>query len=68
MLSAPSWSEHAHFVDSSPIGNTTLTVQDHPLHIGMESLIWQEKLDEPILTLGSQAGVKGYVAPRERGK
>jgi gentisate 1,2-dioxygenase len=68
MLSAPSWSEHAHYVSASPVGNTTLTVQDHPLHIGMESLIWQEDLDGPILTLGSQAGVKGYVGPRQRGK
>jgi gentisate 1,2-dioxygenase len=68
MLSAPSWSEHAHYVNSSPIGNTTLTVQDHPLHIGMESLIWQEDLDGPILTLGSQAGGKGYVGPRRRGE
>jgi gentisate 1,2-dioxygenase len=64
MLSAPSWSEHAHYVTASPVGNVTLTVQDHPLHIGMESLIWQEKMDGPILTLGSQAGVKGYVGPR----
>jgi len=32
-----------------------------PLHIGMESLIWQEDLNLPILTLGSQAGVTGYV-------
>jgi gentisate 1,2-dioxygenase len=43
-------------------------VQDHPLHIGMESLIWQEELDGPILTLGSQTGVKGYVGPRRRGE
>jgi len=49
-------SEHAHYVSASPVGNTTLTVQDHPLHIGMESLIWQEEMDGPILTLGSQAG------------
>jgi gentisate 1,2-dioxygenase len=67
MLSAPSWSEHAHYVSASPVGNTTLTVQDHPLHIGMESLIWQEEMDGPILTLGSQAGVTGYVGPRRRG-
>jgi gentisate 1,2-dioxygenase len=68
MLSAPSWSEHAHYVSASPVGNTTLTVQDHPLHIGMESLIWQEEMDGPILTLGSQAGVTGYVGPRRKGK
>jgi gentisate 1,2-dioxygenase len=66
MLSAPSWSEHANYNASSPVGNTTLTVQDHPLHIGMESLIWQEELDGAIYTLGSQAGVKGYTGPRRR--
>jgi hypothetical protein len=33
----------------------------------MESLIWQEDLTQPILTLGSQAGVTGYVGPRVRG-
>lgn len=37
LLSAPSWSEHAHFLH--PEGSSTLTVQDHALHIGMESLI-----------------------------
>jgi hypothetical protein len=68
MRSAPCCSEHAHYVSASPVGNTTLTVQDHPLHIGMESLIWQEEMDGPILTLGSQAGVTGYVGPRRKGK
>ncbi len=43
------------------------TVQDHPLHIGMESLIWQEAMDGPILALGSEAGITGYVGPREPG-
>ena len=62
LLSAPGWSEHAHFV--SPDGASVLTIQDHPLHIGMESLIWQERMDGPILTLGSQPGQKGYVGPR----
>jgi gentisate 1,2-dioxygenase len=67
MLAAPSWTEHAHSYASSPAGSVSLTVQDHPLHIGMESLIWQEDLTQPILTLGSQAGVTGYVGPRVRG-
>lgn len=66
LLSAPGWSEHAH---SGGGQHTTsvFTVQDHPLHIGMESLIWQEEMGGPILTLGSEAGVTGYVGPREAG-
>ncbi|HEY0294432.1 MAG TPA: hypothetical protein VGC69_03750 [Bordetella sp.] len=65
LLSAPSWSEHAHYIH--PQGASVLTVQDHPLHIGMESLIWQERMDGPILTLGSEAGQTGYVGPRTAG-
>jgi gentisate 1,2-dioxygenase len=65
MLSAPSWSEHAHF--PGPEGHGILTIQDHPLQIGMESLIWQERLDGPILTLGSEKGQTGYVGPRQAG-
>jgi gentisate 1,2-dioxygenase len=67
MLSVPAWSEHANYQSSSPVGNTTLTVQDHPLQIGMESLIWQEDVvNGGIYTLGSQAGLKGYTGPRRR--
>jgi gentisate 1,2-dioxygenase len=65
LLSGPSWSEHAHYYDEH--GAMILTVQDHPLHIGMESLIWQERMDGPILNLGSEAGQKGYVGPRQAG-
>ncbi|RDK08111.1 cupin domain-containing protein [Cupriavidus lacunae] len=65
LLSAPAWSEHAHFI--GPDGARVLTVQDHPLHIGMESLIWQERMDGPILTLGSESGQTGYVGPRQAG-
>lgn len=64
-LSAPAWSEHAHSYTSE--GATVLTIQDHPLQIGMESLTWQEKMDGPILTLGSEQGQKGYVGPRLAG-
>ena len=66
LLSAPGWSEHAHGV--AKMGSNALTVQDHPLHIGMESLIWQERMDGPILVLGAEAGVTGYVYPREQGQ
>jgi len=65
LLSAPSWAEHAHYLHSQ--GSRTLTIQDHPLHIGMESLIWQERMDGPILTLGSEPGQTGYVGPRLAG-
>ena len=62
LLSAPSWREHAHY--PSDTGMSVFTVQDHPQHIGMESLIWQEDMDGPILALGSENGPPGYVAPR----
>lgn len=65
MLSAPSWSEHAHYPGAD--GHAILTVQDHPQQIGMESLIWQERMDGPILTLGSEQGQTGYVGPRQAG-
>lgn len=66
LLSAPGWREHLHLPGPDGIG--VFTVQDHPLHIGMESLIWQEDMNGPILTLGAEAGVTGYVGPREAGK
>ena len=64
MLSAPSWSEHAHGVT----GASVLTVQDHPFQMSIESLIWQEQMEGPILTLGSEEGQTGYVGPRESGE
>jgi gentisate 1,2-dioxygenase len=66
LLSAPGWSEHAHYY--GPEGALVFTVQDHPAQIGMESLIWQERMDGPILALGSDAGQTGYVMPREKGE
>lgn len=69
MLSAPGWSEHAHYMgspDGSPVDQATLTVQDHPLHIAMESLIWQEEMDGSIHALGSEPGVKNYIGPRRK--
>ncbi len=65
LLSAPGWSEHAHYHGEE--GWRVLTVQDHPLHIAMGSLLWQEKYDGPILALGSEEGQKGYTAPRTQG-
>ncbi len=66
MLSAPSWSEHSH--GFAPSGATVLTVQDHPFQIGIESLIWQERMGGPILTLGSEPGQTGYTGPRLQGE
>jgi gentisate 1,2-dioxygenase len=53
-LSAPGWAVHNHA--SREQGFCALTVQDHPLHIAMESLIWQETLKSAIVKLGSQKG------------
>lgn len=66
LLSAPGWSEHAHYHGAE--GWRVLTVQDHPLHIALGSLLWQEKYDGPILALGSEEGQKGYTAPRTQGE
>jgi len=56
MLSAPGWAVHNHA--SGNEGCRILTVQDHPLHIANESLIWQESLKGPIVKLGSEAGIQ----------
>lgn len=53
-FSAPGWSVHNHA--SREQGLMALTIQDHPLHIAMESLLWQETLKDPILKLGSNRG------------
>lgn len=53
-FSAPGWSVHNHA--SREEGFVALTIQDHPLHIAMESLLWQETLKEPIHKLGSNDG------------
>ncbi len=66
LFSAPSWVEHAHYFGDD--GWTVLTVQDHPLHISMASLLWQENVNDPILSLGNEEGQKGYVFPRETGE
>ena len=53
-LSAPGWAVHHH--GSREQGFCALTIQDHPLHIAMDSLLWQENLQAPILKLGSDYG------------
>jgi gentisate 1,2-dioxygenase len=55
MVSAPGWAVHNHAsYDASPVYE--LTIQDQPLNIYMESLLWQESLDQPGRILGTDAG------------
>ena len=55
MVSAPGWAVHNHAsYDGDPVYE--LTVQDQPLNIAMESLLWQESLQEPAAVLGSDIG------------
>lgn len=54
MVSAPGWAVHNHASYDEPVYE--LTVQDQPLHIMMESLLWQESLKEEAAILGSSVG------------
>ncbi|MGA4210752.1 cupin domain-containing protein [Ralstonia nicotianae] len=54
MLSAPGWAVHNHASHDEPVYE--LTVQDQPLNIHMESLLWQEDLKHELAVLGSQLG------------
>jgi gentisate 1,2-dioxygenase len=54
MLSAPGWGVHNHASYDGPVYE--LTVQDQPLNIYMESLLWQEDLKHPAALLGSEPG------------
>jgi gentisate 1,2-dioxygenase len=54
MLSAPGWAIHHHASHDEPVYE--LTIQDSPLHLAMDSLLWQEDLKRPERLLGSQAG------------
>jgi len=54
LLSAPSMAAHSHHSTSAE--TSALTIQDHPFHIGMNSLVWQENMKEKIRTLGSSQG------------
>jgi len=55
MFSAPGWAVHNHASnDEGPVHE--LTVQDQPFHIQLESLLWQENLQEPPLLLGVDPG------------
>lgn len=54
MLSAPGWAVHNHASHDERVYE--LTVQDQPLNIAMESLLWQENLKEPPALLGAEVG------------
>ncbi|MBV8451320.1 MAG: AraC family ligand binding domain-containing protein [Deltaproteobacteria bacterium] len=54
MLSAPGWGVHNHASYDEPVYE--LTVQDQPLNIAMESLLWQEQMKLPVVVLGAQTG------------
>lgn len=55
MLSAPGWAVHNHASDDVDYVYE-LTVQDQPLNILMESLLWQEDLKKPAIVLGTRPG------------
>jgi gentisate 1,2-dioxygenase len=54
MLSAPGWGVHNHASYDDYVYE--LTVQDQPLNIAMESLLWQEDLKLPAALLGAEVG------------
>jgi gentisate 1,2-dioxygenase len=55
MLTAPGWMIHHHASDTVE-HVYELTVQDQPLNLAMESLLWQEDLKRPPRVLGAEAG------------
>jgi gentisate 1,2-dioxygenase len=55
MLSAPGWAVHNHASHDEYVYE--LTVQDQPLNIAMESLLWQESLKMPMAVLGVEEGL-----------
>ncbi len=54
MFSAPGWGVHNPASHDEPVYE--LTIQDSPLNLAMESLLWQEDLRGPVAVLGSEAG------------
>ena len=60
MLSAPGWAVHNHASGPEPVYE--LTIQDSPLHLAMDSLMWQEDLEVDPVLLGSH---RGFATNRE---
>lgn len=56
MLSAPGWTVHNHASHDEHVYE--LTIQDQPLNIAMESLLWQENMKRPPALLGAQVGFR----------
>jgi len=54
MLTAPGWAVHNHASHDEPVYE--LTIQDSPLNLAMDSLMWQEDLGRPYSMLGSSKG------------
>jgi len=54
MLTAPGWAIHNHSSNNEAVYE--LTIQDQPVNLAMDSLLWQEDLRHPPRLLGSHAG------------
>jgi gentisate 1,2-dioxygenase len=54
MLTAPGWAIHRHASHGDDVYE--LTIQDSPLNLAMDSLLWQEDLKHPPRLLGTSAG------------
>lgn len=56
MLSAPGWEVHNHVSHDDDVYE--LTIQDSPLHLAMDSLLWQEDMKRDPILIGSHHGWK----------
>ncbi|HLI41552.1 MAG TPA: cupin domain-containing protein [Streptosporangiaceae bacterium] len=56
MLSAPGWEVHNHVSHDADVYE--LTIQDSPLHLAMDSLLWQEDMRRDPILIGSHHGWK----------
>jgi mannose-6-phosphate isomerase-like protein (cupin superfamily) len=54
MLTAPGWAIHRHASHGDDVYE--LTIQDSPLNLAMDSLLWQEDLKHPPRLLGTSKG------------
>ena len=54
MLSAPGWEVHNHVSHNDDVYE--LTIQDSPLHLAMDSLLWQEDMKRDPILIGSHQG------------
>lgn len=54
MLSAPGWEVHNHVSHDDDVYE--LTIQDSPLHLAMDSLLWQEDMKRDPILIGSHQG------------